>query len=129
VKTREDNKTVLIVEDEQGIRNFAIRVLELEGYKVLSADNAESAMSYLGENHIDLVLLDLRLPGEDGWSVLKKIKERQNTFHIPVIVSTASADIDRKARALEMGAAEYLIKPLSAADLRDAVARVLERKE
>ena len=76
---------------------------------------------------VALVLLDFRLPGRDGWSVLEEIKEDTNLCNIPVIVFTASVDVDSQDKALAMGAADYLTKPLSAASLRNSISRILER--
>ena len=121
-------KTILVIEDEPEVRNFASRVLELEGYRVLQAEHSEEGVRLLREGRINLVLLDLRLPGHDGWGVLKQIKGEPELSAIPVIVFTASARVSRQERALKMGAADYLIKPLSAARLRKAVARILQRE-
>ncbi len=126
-KTHE-TKTVLIIEDEAEIRNFASRVLELEGYRVLQAENGEEGMGLVRKSRISLVLLDLRLPGHDGWVELEQIKNEPELSAIPVIVFTASAGVSQQERALSMGAADYLVKPLSAARLRKAVARVLHRE-
>jgi len=121
-------KTILVIEDEPEVRNFASRVLELEGYRVLQAEDSEEGVRLLKEGRINLLLLDLRLPGHDGWAVLKQIKGEPELSAIPVIVFTASARVSRQERALKMGAADYLIKPLSAARLRKAVARILHRE-
>ncbi|MFC1966949.1 two-component system response regulator, partial [Chloroflexota bacterium] len=77
------------------------------------------------ENKVNLVLLDLRLHGTDGWAVLEQMKIEPALSAIPVIVFTASAGLPQKERALRMGATDYLIKPLSAASLKGAVARIL----
>ena len=124
-----ETKTVLIIEDEAEVRNFASRVLELEGYRVLQAeDGYEGLRSMREERRIALVLLDLKLPVDDGWAVLKQLKKEPELSLIPVIVFTASVAEPQRNRALAMGAADYLVKPLSAASLRKSVARVLRRK-
>ncbi|MFC1934500.1 two-component system response regulator [Chloroflexota bacterium] len=125
---KSETKTVLIIEDEAEVRNFTSRVLELEGYHVLQAENSEQGMRLVRESQVSLVLLDLRLPGRDGWAVLEQIKSTPELSAIPVIVFTASAEVSQRERALSMGAADYLVKPLSAARLRKAVVRVLHRK-
>ncbi len=122
---RRETKTVLVIEDEADILKLTSRVLELEGYRVLQAKNSEEGMSLLRESPISLVLLDLRLPGCDGWVVLEQMKEDTALSVIPVIVFTASAGVPQRERALSMGATDYLVKPLSAATLRKAVARIL----
>ena len=125
---RRETKTVLIIEDEADIRNFASRVLELEGYRALQAEDGDEGLQLARENELSLVLLDLRLPGRDGLAVLREMKSAAELSAIPVIVFSASAGVDIRARTLSMGAADYLIKPLSAADLKEAVARILHQK-
>jgi len=115
---------VLLIEDDADVRRFASMVLELEEYSVLEAENGEQGLELARQNNCGLVLLDLRLSGLDGWSVLKELKEDPDLCGIPVFVFSASADMAFRERALSLGAADYLLKPLSAASLRDAVARI-----
>jgi len=124
VKKREI-KTVLIIEDEADIRNFASRVFELEGYHVIQATDADEGLKLIRKNRVALVLLDLKLPGRDGWVVLEELRSNPAFSGIPVIVFTASAEAVQRDRALSMGAADYLVKPLSAASLRQSIARIL----
>jgi len=126
--TRRRRKTILVIEDEPEVCNFASRVLELEGYRVLQAGDSEEGMRLVKAIQISLVLLDLRLPGHDGWAVLEQMKSEPELSSIPVIVFTASAGISQRERALKMGAIDYLVKPLSAARLRKAVTRILLQK-
>lgn len=123
-----ETKTVLIIEDEAEIRNFACRVLELEGYRILQAEDGEEGMRLVRGDRVSLVLLDLRLPGHDGWVVLEQIMAEPKLSAIPVVVFTASAGVSQRDRALSMGAIDYLVKPLSAARLKKDVARVLQQK-
>lgn len=122
---RREAKTLLIMEDEPEVRNFASRVLELEGYRVLQAETGDEGLRLLNRGGISLVLLDLRLPNIDGWWVLRQMKRKSGLSAIPVIVFTASAMKRQRDRALAMGAADYLVKPLSAASLHKAVSRIL----
>ena len=122
-------KTVLIIEDEADIQNFASRVLELEGYRVLQASDGEKGMAIIRENSVALVLLDLRLPGRDGWSILQEIRQDAELSKIPVIVITAVADTLQRRRTLHMGATKYLIKPMSAHSLAKSIASILHRGE
>ena len=118
-------KTVLIIEDEANVRNFASRVLELEGYRVLQAENGDDGLTLARENEVNLVLLDLRMPGIDGWGVLEQMKIEPALSAVPVIVFTSSAELPQRQRAFRMGAADYLVKPLSAAGLKRAVTCIL----
>jgi DNA-binding response OmpR family regulator len=122
------NKKVLIIEDEADIQNFISRVLELEGYQVLRADDGITGMDMLRGNNIALVLLDLRLPGRDGWSVLREIRRSPELSAIPVIVLTALAETIQREKTLRMGANRYLIKPLSAHSLSKTISSVLHKK-
>lgn len=124
-----DGNIVLLIEDDTDIRTFACRVLELEGYICLQAETGDEAFKLIMGNKVNLVLLDLRLAENNGWMILKKLKKDAETSPIPVIVFTASFGEQQRASALKMGAADYLIKPLSANVLRDAVACVLPLKK
>jgi len=122
------SKTILVIEDEADIQNFISRVLELEGYQVLRAGDGNTGMDMLRDNPVSLVLLDLRLPGKDGWSVLREIKHDPDLSSIPVIVLTAIAEPIQRKKTLRMGATKYLIKPLSAHSLSQSIASVLHAK-
>ena len=120
--------TVLIIEDEPDIQNFISRVLELEGYHVLKAGDGKTGLDIIRENSVALVLLDLRLPGPDGWSVLRAMKRNPEFSKIPVVVLTTVAESVQRRRTLRMGATQYLIKPLSANSLSKSVAGILHQK-
>ena len=119
---------VLIIEDDLDIQSFISRVLELEGYRVLKADNGYTGMELIKANTVSLVLLDLRLPGLDGWSILQDIKGDPDLAHIPVAVLTAIAESVEQRRTLRMGAVKYLVKPLSAQHLSQTVDSILRQK-
>lgn len=118
-------ETILVIEDEPEIRGFASRVCELEGYRVLQAEDGDAGLRLAEKNRVSLVLLDLRLPGHDGWAVLKQLKSNPELSSIPVVVFTASAAASQRNRALAAGASDYLVKPLSADRLRKAIASAL----
>jgi DNA-binding response OmpR family regulator len=122
-------KTILIIEDEADIQNFISRVLELEGYNVLRAGDGRTGLVLLRGNGVDLVLLDLRLPGTDGWAVLREIRRDPSLAAVPVVVLTAIAEAIQRKKTLRMGATKYLVKPLSAAVLSQAIAGVLSEGE
>ena len=122
-------KTILIIEDEVDIRSFIARVLQLEGYNVLEASDGTRGMEIIKKNPIALVLLDLRLPGPDGWSVLREIKRNPELARIPVVVLTAIAETMQRKKTLKMGASSYLVKPLSARSLSVTIAGILQKKK
>ena len=125
MKKGHKQKTILIIEDDVEIQAFSSKVLALEGYGTLVARSGEEGLLLLRENKADLLLLDLRLPGQSGWDVLKEIRNDPEIRTIPIIVFTASAAILQRMRAIDMGATSYLVKPLSAAQLKNAVAHHL----
>lgn len=114
---------VLVIEDEPDILKFVSRVLELEGYRVLRADDGDTGLEMVRgkRKEISLVLLDLKLPGRDGWSVLQEMRAASELSWIPVVILSASAAAPQRERALRMGASDYLVKPLDAASLKAAV--------
>ena len=109
---------ILIVDDEPEIRNFLRLYLENEGYKVAEAGNGSDALNRIAEGDISLCLLDVMMPGIDGFHVLKKIREDSN---IPVIILSAKDTDADKILGLNLGADDYLSKPFNPLE---AVARV-----
>ena len=122
---KHEARTILVIEDEIGVQNFVSRVLELEGFHVLRAGDGDAGIRMAAENPVALVVLDLRLPGRDGWSVLEELRSQTALSAIPVVVLTALAGAVSRQQALGKGSADYLVKPLSAAHLRKTVARIL----
>ncbi|MFN8379359.1 MAG: response regulator transcription factor [Anaerolineae bacterium] len=116
--------TILIVDDEQHIIDLARMYLELEGYSVASStDGAEALKRILGERPA-LVVLDLMLPGLDGWEVCRRVRAESD---VPIIMLTArSDDIDRIV-GLELGADDYLTKPFNPRELVARVKAILRR--
>jgi DNA-binding response OmpR family regulator len=121
-------ETILIIEDDDTVQKFISRVLELEGYGVIKADSGEKGMDIIRKPPPSLVLLDLRLPGRDGWSVLREIKNDPELAPIPVVVLTAVAEAVQREKTLRMGAAQYLTKPLSAGSVAASVSLALKQR-
>ncbi|MBV8161205.1 MAG: response regulator [Acidimicrobiia bacterium] len=119
--------TVLAVDDEEDILTIIRHNLEREGHRVLTAPNGDRALELVREEKPDVVVLDVMMPGTDGWGVLKRIKaEREELATIPVLMLTArAADEDRIRGGIE-GAIRYLTKPFSPRDLCSEVAAALE---
>ncbi len=118
-------KSILVIEDDEDIRGFAARVLEMEGYVVLQAADGEEGLGLARQGLPSLVLLDLRLPDCDGWLVLSQLRSDARLSAVPVVMFTASAAESQRSHALAWGVAEYLVKPLSAEGLTNAVGAVL----
>jgi signal transduction histidine kinase len=109
--------TILIVDDEEGNVYFLKRVFTGEGYKTLTATNGREALQILQENLPDVILLDIMMPEMTGLEVLKRIKEDKTTLEIPVIMVSARTDAQDIKLALDMGAIEYIRKPVDEIEL------------
>lgn len=106
----EDKKTILIVEDDKFLRELIAQKLSREGFGVLEAVDGEQGIEQIREKKPDLVLLDLILPGMDGFDVLAKIKEEPTLAAIPVVILSNLGQRDDIERGLQLGAKDYLIK-------------------
>ena len=105
--------TVLVVDDlEPNIKLLEAKLLA-EYYTVFTANNGVSALEILSQNKIDIVLLDVMMPGMDGFETCKKIKENPETTHIPVVMVTALSELEDRVKGLESGADEFLTKPIN----------------
>ena len=104
-------KTILIVEDNTDIHNYIKEVLKKEKYKVLDCYSGTEALLFLEREQVDLILLDLMLPGLNGEEIIKKVKD------IPIIVLSAKISSEDKVNALLSGANDYLTKPFSTEEL------------
>ena len=117
-------RLILVVDDEPAIVRLVRAELQSEGYAVIPAANGEEALIRLDTDHPDLVVLDLMLPGMDGFETLRRIRGQSQ---IPVIVLTARAGDADKLRGLQGGADDYLTKPFNPEELSARVAAVLRR--
>ncbi|NCO68563.1 MAG: Fis family transcriptional regulator [Nitrospirae bacterium CG_4_10_14_0_8_um_filter_41_23] len=118
--------TVLIVDDEEGIRESLSGILEDEGYEVLSSSSGEEALKALKEQSPDLILLDVWLPGIDGIKTLKEIKGLKPD--LPVIMISGHGNIELAVKATRMGAYDFLEKPLSLERVLLAAKRAIEKR-
>ena len=117
------NGTVLVVDDEPDIRLLVRLVLEMEGYEVMEATSGQDALAAVDERRPDLILLDIRLPGMDGWEVLRQLRENDGEDHLPVVIMSAHSSEPTLDRATSMGSDDYLVKPFTQND----ILRVVER--
>ena len=116
--------TVLVVDDEPMVREVVARYLELDGHQVVEIGDGDAGMAWLSTNRPDLVVLDVMLPGTDGLTILRRVREDGD---VPVILLTArTEELDRIA-GLEMGADDYIVKPFSAREVAARVRTVLRR--
>ncbi|MFZ5625180.1 MAG: ATPase, T2SS/T4P/T4SS family [Gemmatimonadota bacterium] len=120
--------TVLLVEDEDQLRRVMKDLLEREGYRVGEARNGIEALDQVDRFGPDVVILDLNLPGVDGYTVLSKMRSHPSTARIPVIVLTAKGDEDNEVRVFELGADDFLTKPFRARALSARLDALLARR-
>jgi len=110
--------SILIVEDETKLSEVMTLYLKKENYEVTTISDGKEAEVIINNNYFDLIILDIMLPGKDGWALLRKIKSLGDT---PVILTTARGEEDDRIFGLELGADDYMVKPLS---MRELVLRV-----
>jgi type II secretory ATPase GspE/PulE/Tfp pilus assembly ATPase PilB-like protein/CheY-like chemotaxis protein len=121
-------RTVLLVDDEDTLRRVMRDLLVRDGYEVVEARTGVEALDQTDRHAPDVIVLDLNLPGMDGYSVLSELRSRNATRDIPVIVLTAKGDEDNEVRVFELGADDFLTKPFRAKALSKRLEVVLERK-
>ena len=120
--------TVLLVEDEDQLRRVMKDLLEREGYIVAEARDGIQALDQVDRHAPDVIMLDLNLPGLDGYGVLSQLRSRPATRRIPIIVLTAKGDEDNEVRVFELGADDFLTKPFRARALSARLEAVLSRR-
>jgi type II secretory ATPase GspE/PulE/Tfp pilus assembly ATPase PilB-like protein/CheY-like chemotaxis protein len=121
-------RCVLLVEDEDQLRRVMKDLLEREGYRVVEARDGAQALDEVDRHAPDLILLDLNLPGLDGYGVLQRLRSRASTSEVPVIVLTAKGDEDNEVRVFQLGADDFLTKPFRAKALSARLDAVLSRR-
>lgn len=119
------DRTVLVVDDEADLLFTVTLALELAGYTVLQAASGEEALEVVAAQPPDVVVLDLRLPGIDGWEVLRRLGEGSEGPLLPVVLLSAQVDTVTAARAVDLGCRAYLAKPFRPAELARVVDGVL----
>ena len=119
-----DAATILVIDDSPPVRETLAAVLRRGGHEVLTAADGEEGLRVFGERSPDLVVLDLHMPGMDGWETLERLRTISER---PVIMLTSAADERSRVRGLMRGADDYLVKPASAAELLARVVALLRR--
>ena len=120
---------VLVIDDEAPIRLLCRVNLEAEGMSVLEAGDGPSGLERARAEHPDLILLDVMMPGLDGWGVAEALLEDDDTEDIPIIFLTARAEFRDRARGLDIGGVDYITKPFNPVELAPLVRDLLERLE
>ena len=120
---------VLVVDDEAPIRLLCRVNLEAEGMEVLEAPDGPAGLDRAREEKPDIVLLDVMMPGLDGWRVAEHLLEDARTNEIPIIFLTARAEFRDRARGLDIGGVDYVTKPFNPLELAPLVDQLLDRIE
>ena len=122
----EDAKLILVVDDEPHMRRVMRMNLDLEGYRIIEAENGLEAVNRVRDDLPDMVLMDVMMPEMDGFEALGLIRETSNA---PVIMLTVKDEEDDRIRGLELGADDYVTKPFSPRELASRIKAVLRRAE
>ncbi len=120
-------KRILIVDDERDIVKALTIRLQRTGYDVVTAFDGAQGIFMAHKENPDLIILDIRMPAGDGFTVAEKLKESTNTFAIPVIFLTGSPEKNSEEKAMALGARFYVKKPYDPEELLDAIDRALEK--
>jgi DNA-binding response OmpR family regulator len=118
---------VLVIDDEAPIRLLCRVNLEAEDMEVIEAEDGQQGLKLARAEQPDVVLLDVMMPGMDGWEVLQRLLEDDATSDIPIVFLTARAELRDRARGLELGGVAYVTKPFNPVELAPLVRDLLER--
>lgn len=118
---------IFCVEDDAGIRDLMIYTLNASGFRAVGFENAREFYAALADDTPELIMLDIMLPGEDGISILKRLKADARTADIPVIMAMAKGNEYDKVIGLDLGADDYLAKPFGMMEMASRVRAVLRR--
>lgn len=118
---------VLVVDDNEMNRDMLSRRLQRQGYVVDSAENGQIALEMLSSSNYDLILLDVMMPGLNGYEVLERVKADTALHDIPIIMISAVDDLESVVKCIEMGAEDYLFKPFNPVLLKARIRASLDR--
>jgi len=118
---------VLVVDDERSIRMLCRVNLAASGMEVFEASDGREGLDLARKERPDLVLLDVMMPGLDGWAVAEELVDDGDTDRIPIVFLTARAEFRDRARALDIGGVDYITKPFNPVELAPLVRRLLHR--
>ena len=127
--TERDVTTVLVIDDEAPIRLLCRVNLEAEGMSVLEAADGPSGLEAAASGRPDVILLDVMMPGLDGWRVAEQLVDDPVTRGIPIVFLTARAEFRDRAKGLDIGGVDYITKPFNPVELAPLVRGLLDRLE
>ena len=118
---------VLVIDDEAAIRLLCRVNLEAEGMEVLEASDGETGLELARSGRPDAILLDVMMPGVDGWRIAEELLSEDVTSDIPILFVTARAELRDRARGLDIGGVEYVTKPFNPIELASLVQNLVNR--
>jgi DNA-binding response OmpR family regulator len=124
-----DRARILIVDDDPNTLEILRRWLQREGYAIISADNGPSCLEALATDAVDVIVLDVMMPGMDGLQVCERLRENAAWRSIPVVLLTAKDDIETRSRGMVLGVSEYLTKPVNKLELFSRLQAQLHSRE
>jgi two-component system KDP operon response regulator KdpE len=124
--TQSSPPRILVVDDEPPIRRFLRTSLAAHQYEVLEADDGQVALNAFRRNHVDLIVLDLGLPGKDGFEVIRQLREQGST--VPIVILSARSDEAGKVAALDLGADDFVTKPFGMDELLARIRAALRHR-
>ncbi|ANA39984.1 MULTISPECIES: response regulator transcription factor [Geobacter] len=120
-----EKKRILIVEDEESLLKLESILLSSRGYAVAGVTDGKAALDYIAATPPDLIILDIMLPGMDGFEVCRLIKADPSTRHIPVVMLTAKKSTQDREKGMDAGAAAYVTKPFKSARIIEIIQGLL----
>ena len=118
-------KRILLADDEEDIKTVVTMFLRSQGYEVVTAYDGLDTLEKVRSEKPDLILLDIMMPVLDGYEVCKRLKEDEQTAHIPILILSAAAHAESVKRGLKAGAQDYIIKPFEPEKLHEKIEQVL----
>ncbi len=118
---------ILLIEDDLSIASFIMKGLKQEGYSVVHAGDGISGFDMASEGSFELAIVDIMLPGMDGYSIIEKLRNRHN--QLPIIIVSARRTVDERVKGLMSGADDYLVKPFAFSELAARVQAILRRRQ
>lgn len=118
------NKQIIVCDDDEDINELIAIYLKKDGYKVIQCFNGKEAIAALGKNHVDLIIMDIMMPGEDGLKVVERIRE---TSDVPIIFLSAKSELNDKLKGLDIGGDDYMTKPFEILELKARIKSIIKR--
>lgn len=123
------NENILVVDDNQDLRELAEAILKMQGYQVLLAEDGKDALNIFESEHVDLIVSDIAMPEMDGFGLLEEVRSRENGAAIPFLFLSAYSQKTKQAQARSLAVDDYLFKPFDAKELLNAVRVRLDRRK